>query len=295
MTAARFPFLLQRMFNTPLAIHPMKAEMILGALSERLGITSLTRLTGETVALSPSFIGADVEDEDTFEDDGFDVEAGVARIEIEGTTVMKSGSLRPWSGMTGYDGIRQNFFTALNDNRVKAIMLDIDSPGGEVNGLFDLVDDIFAHRGTKPIGAILTESAYSAGYAIASAVDPGRIWVPRTGGVGSVGVVWMHCDFSEAIRDAGVKVTFVQRGARKVDGAPELPLSKEALERAQTDIDTIGGMFEETVARNRGLSAKKIRDMEAGTFLGANGVAQGLADAVMAPADAFRQLLGAIR
>ncbi|TOL42864.1 serine peptidase, partial [Vibrio parahaemolyticus] len=71
------------------------------------------------------------------------------------------------------------------------ICLDIDSPGGEVAGCFDLVDLIYELRGKKPIYAILSENAYSAAYAIASAAD--KIYVPRTGGVGSVGVIVIHC------------------------------------------------------------------------------------------------------
>ena len=48
--------------------------------------------------------------------------------------MQKLGTLRPYSGMTGYDGIRQNFLEALSDPAVEAIVLDIDSPGGEVAG-----------------------------------------------------------------------------------------------------------------------------------------------------------------
>ena len=226
---------------------------------------------------------------ETFEEEGYQVEMGVAKIDVDGTTVMKLGSLRPYSGMTGYDGLRQNIMEALKDVRVRAIMLDIDSPGGEVSGLFDLVDFIAAANKIKPIFAVLTESAYSAGYAIAAATS--RIYVPRTGGAGSIGVVWMHCDFSRAIADAGVTVTFVTRGALKVDGAEELPLSAEARARAQADIDTIGSIFETSVAQNRGLSSTKIRDMQAGTFLGADSVEIGLADEVMAPDAAFQDIL----
>lgn len=284
-----FPFLAQRMFNTPLAIHPAKAEIIVGALADRLGIASL-RMNGELIALKAS--GAWDKDDapgESYEEEGYQVELGIAKIDVQGTTVMKLGSLRPFSGMTGYNGLRENIATAIADRGVKAIMLDIDSPGGEVSGLFDFVDFLAEANKIKPIYAVLTESAFSAGYAIASACT--KIYVPRTGGTGSIGIVWMHCDFSQAIREAGVTVTFVTRGARKVDGAEELPLSPEALARAQADIDTIGSMFEDTVAQNRGLSSKKIRDMQAGTFLGADSVANGLADKVMAPDAAFRDIL----
>lgn len=295
MTAAtRFPFLAQRMFNTPLAIHQAKAEVIVGALADRLGITSM-KIDGRLLAVSGSQARAPGEDEDdgaTYSEAGYEVEFGVAKIDVEGTTVMKLGSLRPFSGMTGYDGLRQNIMEALADMRVRAIMLDIDSPGGEVSGLFDFVDFLAWANTQKPIFAVLTESAFSAGYAIASACR--KIYVPRTGGVGSIGIVWMHCDFSQAIKEAGVTVTFVTRGLLKTDGAEELPLSPTALARAQADIDTIGGIFEQAVAQNRGLAASKIRDMQAGTYLGAEGVSVGLADAVMAPDAAFRDILEVI-
>ena len=195
--------------------------------------------------------------------------------------------------MTGYDGIRQNFLQALIDPDVKAIMLDIDSPGGEVSGCFDLVDTIYKSRGSKPIWSILNESAYSAGYAIASAAD--RICVPRTGGVGSIGVIWMHMDWSKALTDAGFKVTFITFGESKADGHPEIPLSGEALERFQNDINTMGELFVSTAARNRNISAKVIRDTQARTYMGTAGVSIGLADEVLSPDAAFMALLKQIQ
>lgn len=291
--AHRFGHLSQRLFNTGLAIHPAKAEIIVGALADRLGIAAISRLGGQVMAFDPYDDDDDRDRGETYQESGYEVELGIAKIDIEGTTVMKLGGVRPMSGMTGYDGIRQNVLEAANDSRVKAILLDIDSPGGEVAGMFDLADTIRAvDKQKKPVFAVLTESAYSAGYCLASAAR--KIYLPRTGGVGSIGIVWMHCDFSKAIKEAGVVVTFVTRGARKTDGAEELPLSAEALARAQKDIDTIGGMFEAMVARNRGLSAAKIRDMEAGTFLGTEGVTVGLADEVMSPDEAFQDILGAV-
>ena len=290
----RLPFLSQRMFNTPVAIQPAKAEVIIAALADRLGVAHMFRANGESVALTPMAFDDDYDGGgyDPEGDRGYDVVGDVAVIQICGTLVQKNGYLRPYSGMTGYDGIRQNFLTALYDPAVKAIALDIDSPGGEVAGCFDLVDEIYKARGNKPIWAILNEVAYSAAYAIASAAD--RITVPRTGGVGSIGVVCCHVDFSKALAGAGVKVTFIQYGDRKTDGAAETPLSDEALERFQADIDTMGQLFVETVARNRGMPAAKVRDTQATTYLGDAGVRLGLADAVMAPDASFRELLASI-
>lgn len=283
-----FPHLAQRLFNVPLAIHPGKAEVIMASIAERLGIS---RINGIHVHAMSDF------DDDFTEPKpnpraGYDVANGIAIISIQGTLVQKLGTLRPYSGMTGYDGIRQNFLMALTDPAVKGIMLDIDSPGGECAGCFDLVDQIYAARGDKPIHAILGENAYSAAYALASAAD--RITVPRTGGVGSIGVVWMHVDWSKAISAAGINVTFLYYGDRKIDGHPEIPLSPEAKNRFQADINYMGELFIETVARNRKEGADNIRELQAASFTGNAGVTLRLADAVMPPDQAFRELVALI-
>lgn len=285
------PHIAQRMFNTPIAIHPRKAEVVMAALAERLGIARAVRLNGVELSLDADAAYADAEP-GANPRAGYDVVGGVAIVPIAGTLVQRLGTLRPYSGMTGYDGIRQNFLMALMDPDVKAICLDIDSPGGEVAGCFDLVDTIYNARGQKPIWSILNENAYSAAYAIGSAAD--RLIVPRTGGTGSIGVICMHVDWSKALKNAGIEVTFITYGDRKADGHPEIPLSKEALERFQADIDTMGELFVTTAARNRNIPDKQVRDTQAATYLGADGVSQGLADAVMAPDAAFRALLDEI-
>jgi len=291
----RLPFLAQRLINVPLAVHPRKAEVVMSVLAERLGIVSLTRLTGESVALKGMAFN-DLTDEeftgpgrDADQDMGYDVVAGAAVIPITGMLVQKLGAVRPYSGMTGYDSIRAAFLCAMEDDAARAVVLDIDSPGGEVAGVFDLVDEIHRARGTKPIVAILNEVAYSAAYALASAAD--RIVVPRTGAVGSVGIIMCHVDWSRALTAAGLAVTFIQYGARKTDGAAEKPLSDEALANFQADVDTLGDLFVETVARNRGISPAVVRSTEAATYLGQAGVSLGLADAVLSPDAAFRELL----
>ncbi|MDC9598737.1 S49 family peptidase [Xenorhabdus anantnagensis] len=275
------PHLAQRVFNVPLAIHPRKAEVVMAALTDRFGITKIQA-------------GMDWDDEDESfsrrkRDTGYDVLEGVAVIPVQGTLVQKLGTLRPYSGMTGYDGIRQSFLTALNDPDVSGICLDIDSPGGEVAGCFDLVDLIYHSRGEKPIHAILTENAYSAAYAIASAAD--KITVPRTGGVGSVGVIVIHCDWSQRIKDDGLTVTIITYGGRKAESNPYIKLSTEAQQAIQNDVDAMGQLFVTTVARNRGMTEKTIRDTQAACYLAADGVQLGLADVVATPDIAFQTLM----
>ncbi|EPL7529588.1 S49 family peptidase [Morganella morganii] len=275
------PHLAQKLFNTPLAIHPQKAEVIVSSLTERLGITQIRSTM--------------MEDDDEYfsrkarKDSGYDVLEGIAVIPVYGTLVQKLGTLRPYSGMTGYDGIRRVFLTAVNDPEVKGICLDIDSPGGEVAGCFDLVDLIYAERGKKPIHAILSENAFSAAYAIASAAD--KIYVPRTGGVGSVGVIVIHCDWSQRIKDDGLKVSIITYGNRKAESNPYVALSDEAKAAIQHDVDEMGRLFVSTVSRNRGLSETVIRNTQAACYLAAEGVQMGLADVVASPDVAFQELM----
>jgi ClpP class serine protease len=292
----RFHFIAQRLFNKPLMITPEKAEIVVAALAERLGIVQLQRLDGSVRHLADGDIVIVDDDEGESEPKayrGYDIVAGVAVIQVQGTLVHKNGTLRPYSGMTGYDGIRQNLLTALADPGIKAIILDVDSPGGECAGCFDLADTIFRARKRKPIWAILSECAFSAAYALASSCS--KVIVPRTGGTGSIGIIAMHVDMSRALSKAGFAVTLIQYGERKADFTETAPLSKAAMVRAQGDVDSLGVLFDNLVARNRKMSASKVKSYQAATFMGAGGVAAGLADAVMAPDEAMRALVATLR
>jgi ClpP class serine protease len=289
--SARFAHLSQRLFNRPLAILPGKAELAMATLADRLGIAHMFRADGSAADLRA--MAAFDDEQPASWREGYDIVAGVAVIDIEGMLVQRLGTLRPYCGMTGYDGIRANLLTALADPAVKAIAFTIASPGGEVSGCFDLADTIHAARGEKPLWAICSEEAYSAAYALASACD--HITVPRTGGVGSIGVIAMLVDFSKALSEGGVAVHFIHHGARKaeVGRAQYEGVKPDLLARLQVEIDAFGDLFTETVACNRGVAAKAIRDLQAACIPALNGqaVKAGLADAVMAPDAAFQALV----
>ncbi len=257
-----------RLANRPLALEKRAADAVFAAI--------------ETSASVYDDIERDY-------DRPFGLIEGVAVIPVKGALTQDSNW---WFGGTTYNHIRTGFQAAMLASDVDAIVLDIDSPGGEVAGCFDLVDEIYSARARKPVWAILNENAFSAGYALASAAE--RIVVPRTGGVGSIGVMCMHVDFSKALSGAGVAVTYIQYGDRKTDGAPEKPLADEARARIQADIDAMGELFVETVARNRNLTVAKVRATEAATYRADSGVSLGLADAVMAPDAAFRELISTL-
>src|SRR5262249_52192305 len=133
----------------------------------------------------------------------------IAVVSVIGTLVSRSGYLDAASGLLSYGDIGEAIAAAMADPTIRGIVLDVDSSGGEVGGLFDLVDNIRAIKavGEKPLWAVANECALSAAYAIASAAD--RVYVTRTGEIGSIGVVAVHIDESGADAKAGIGWTFV--------------------------------------------------------------------------------------
>ena len=182
------------------------------------------------------------------------------------------------SGLTSYGHIEDQIMDAATDPAVRAILLDIDSPGGEAAGVFDLSDLVYKARSLKPVWAVADEEAFSGAYAIASGAE--RLIVPRTGGLGSIGVVAVHVDRSARDAMEGFRTTTVYAGAAKNDFNPHETLKDGARRTLQAEVDRVYALFVDTVARNRGLTADAVRATEARLFFGEDAVAAGLADEV---------------
>jgi signal peptide peptidase SppA len=204
---------------------------------------------------------------------------GVLQIPVQGILLSKF----PWQigrWATGYKYIEMAYRRGLEDFSVRGIALVEDSPGGEVTECFELTDKIYEWRDLKPVRAYAANHAYSAAYSIASAPGPGNLVVTRSGGVGSVGVLTAHVDFSEYLKNEGVKVTFIYAGSHKVDGNPYQKLSDSVKERIQQRIDKIYGVFVSTVARNRDLGEDDVRATEALTYDAEDAIEVGFADRI---------------
>lgn len=207
----------------------------------------------------------------------YNVKNGILRVPVQGALLNKFPySLGSW--LTGYDYIEKAISRGLADPEVKGIALDVDSPGGMCSGCFELADFIRASNATKPIKAFVDESSYSAAYALSSAA--GEISATKGSGVGSIGVVTMHVDFSKMLDEAGIKITFIHAGKYKVEGNSYEPLSDGAKARIQTRIDALYQDFVSLVARNRGLDEKAVRDTEAQCYRAADGLNLGLIDKI---------------
>lgn len=214
---------------------------------------------------------------------------GVAVITIVGELVNRGAWIGANSGLVSYEAIKFQVARAAADPKTRAIMLDIETPGGEAVGAFEAAAAIRAAAALKPVVAVVNGMAASAGYALASGAS--RIVTMPTGISGSVGVVTMHLDFSKFLEEEGIKPTLIFAGAKKVDGNPFEALPDSVRVEMQAWVESFYSQFVAAVAAGRpGLSEQAIRDTEADVFKGEEAVAAGLADAVGTFEDVLAEL-----
>ncbi|GHT97238.1 hypothetical protein FACS1894126_0920 [Alphaproteobacteria bacterium] len=241
--------MIQKMLNKPLLINPQSLEMI----------SSMEWFPAE-------------------KEIAYNIHSGIAIIPIHGLLTKNCQFDSHFFVTTSYNEIHELVATALEDSKVNSILLDIDSPGGEVGGLFDLVDFIYESREAKPIYAFANDHAFSAAYAIASAAS--KIFVNRTSGIGSIGVIATHLDISEYDKKEGIKYTTIFAGDKKNDLSPHQPLSDDAISDLQKEVNRLYGMFVAVVARNRNVSSAQVKATQAATYFGTDSLSFGLADEV---------------
>lgn len=212
------------------------------------------------------------------------VKNGILHVPVKGV-LLNDFPFAFGSWATGYEYIWQAFKRGVDDSNVRGIALVVNSGGGMVSGNFDLVDRMYALRGKKPVRGFAAEHAYSAAYNIIAAAD--HITVARTGGVGSIGVVTTHFEFSKMLGEAGIKVNIIRSKPGKMEGNPYEELSEGARERIQERVDAFHEQFVAMVARNRGMEPKAVDQTDALTFMAQQAIDNGLADAVGALDDAI--------
>ncbi len=200
---------------------------------------------------------------------------GVAVIPVVGPLFRYANLFTQISGATSYEILAQDINVALEDPAIKAIVLDIDSPGGEVNGVSELAGMIYQARGRKPIVAYASGDAASGAYWIASAAD--RIVVSETSALGSIGVVGMYRRKDTQGANGAVEIVSSQSPNKRLD-----PGTEEGRTKLQARIDAMAQVFITTVARNRNISPAAVMDNfgSGDVLIGAASVAVGMADRI---------------
>lgn len=181
----------------------------------------------------------------------------IAVLPLMGVIAKRMDMMTRISGGTSIETFTQDFRDAVNNPSVKAIVLNIDSPGGSVFGVQELAAEIMDARAKKHIVAISNDMAASAAYWIAIAAD--EVVVTPSGIVGSIGVYNIHEDWSRAYEEAGVTNTIIQAGKFKTEGNFLQPLSEDAKLEMQRMVDFYYDAFIGAVAKGRGVSAGTVK------------------------------------
>ena len=223
----------------PLAIHPAKLHQIEAFLQYRMAGGPAVEFEA---AAGPSYTLA----------------GQSAVIPVFGVISKRMNMLDAMSGGTSIERLTAQLREAVADPGVRNVILQLSSPGGSVYGVQELADEILAAREKKKIIAIADDVAASAAYWIASAAS--EFWVTPSGEVGSIGVVAMHVDYSGALEEQGVKVTYIHAGDHKVEGNPYEPLDDDAKAFMQSRVNDYYGAFVAGVAKGRGVARSVVKE-----------------------------------
>jgi signal peptide peptidase SppA len=168
------------------------------------------------------------------------------------------GGIRHRGGFMGtsIESFRERFRAAIANPEVKAVVFNVDSPGGTVSGVPEMAEEIFEARSQKPIIAVANTMAASAAYWLASAAS--RVVVTPSGSVGSIGVFAMHIDQSKMLDDFGLKVTLISAGKYKVEGNSFQHITEEAYAQIQKEVNDVYGDFISDVAKFRGTDIERV-------------------------------------
>lgn len=207
------------------------------------------------------------------------MDGSLAIVPVTGT-LTKNG-LRFWGLdlLTSMRGISAALRRAEADPAVRAILLDVDSPGGSVDGIEELAGAVAAVGAGKPLYAYADGLMASAAYWLSCGAR--EIAAPATAEVGSIGVVMMHREVSKALDEYGVKYTVIAAGHYKAAGNSVEPLSDEMRAYLQSGIDDVYELFLQAVEQGRGVSREKALTMADGKiFIAGEALKAGLIDRV---------------
>lgn len=211
---------------------------------------------------------------------------GVAVIAVEGV-IDRTARLSFFTGLpytAGQDRIRASLDAALANPAVKGILLSLNSPGGTAAGTKELADAIAAAAQRKPCAAYADGLCASAAYWLASAT--GTVYAPLTAQVGSIGVIAVLTDWSQAAAKAGVVRTVLSSGQWKAAGSPDKPLTDEERALFQGQLSRLHEIFKQDVAARMGVTAPTDQWAEGQCLLAADAQAVGLVTAIVRDLDA---------
>lgn len=218
------------------------------------------------------------------EKNGYSLQNGVAVITLEGAMRKKTSKFGGCSTVETRRGIRN----AVSTKDVAAIMYVIDSPGGQVAGLDELAEEMRAAARVKKSAAYIRDLGASAAYWAACSLP--QIFCNRTAEVGSLGVLSVLVDESGALEREGIKVHVVSTGPYKGLGA-DGKVTDKLIEQVRGQVDALGSMFREQIAKGRKLDDKQVAKLFTGEiWMAADALKHGLVDKICPMEEAMSAL-----
>lgn len=203
------------------------------------------------------------------------IQNGVAIIPVSGVITGRMDFLTYILGGTALDILAKDFRTALENNDVRAIVLDFDSPGGIAVGPAEMADMIFNARGSKPIISYVGRNCCSAAYWLASAAD--KIIAHPAALLGSIGVV-TAVPVQEQPDESGTKCYEIVSSNAKAK-RPD-PRTADGIKTIKAELDALEAQFIGSVAKFRNISEEKIRNDfgKGGVVIGHEALQRSMAD-----------------
>lgn len=198
----------------------------------------------------------------------------VAIIPVHGPIFRRANVFSQVSGATSVQVLATDLHLALDAEEIEAVVLDIDSPGGEANGISEFAAQVFAGRSRKPIHAYVGGTGASAAYWIAAACT--SISVADTAVIGSIGVV-QAVPNPKAKTAADIEIVSAQSPNKRPDVTTD-----EGRAVLQAEVDALASVFVSAVATYRGTTPDVVLEKfgKGGCLVGAAAKAAGMVDHV---------------
>jgi signal peptide peptidase SppA len=271
----KFQHILQKVYHEPWLITP-GAHAAIAALVESRIVNSQPRSERE---------GTDICG-DKVEIQQMEISDGIAHIPIGGVIGIKLSAFEKGAGAVDVRDVMDELEEAEERSDVRAIILDIDSPGGMVSGTPELADRIA--RVEKPVFAFTDGLMASAAYWLAASAD--HIFATSSAEIGSIGVYIPWIDQSKRYEDAGLKVKVFRAGKFKGMGYPGTSLTEDQEELLQSRVNEIANDFYSYVMGQRPDVDEET--MQGQTFGGKHAVKNGLIDGLVTSKDDVARLIG---
>ena len=246
-------------------------------------------LTAGALPMEPGAVAA-YQGQPVGESNLVEMRGNVAVIHVRGPIIRYESLYSRFFRVVPVEALAKDFRAAIDDPSVKAILLDIDSPGGTVGGIHEMGEMIFQVRQKKPVTAYVGGSGASAAYWLATAAS--EMVIDATAEVGSIGVVTVFVDYRQMDEKFGIKeIEIVSSSSPKKRPDPATDAGRKQI---QGWLDALCDVFIGAVARNRGVSDETVRSEfgQGDIRVGKAAVESGMADRLGSFEEVLAELQG---